>query len=233
MRRVTDNDSMIEIVSATRLPESEFWAVSPLGTSLRRLTYDRRITAHISFTNSRGLPEIYNERILTRSEHDVIVFVHDDVWIDDYFLVDRVLKALRHYDVIGVAGNRRRVPGQPAWAFIDNRFTWDDKTNLSGAVAHGKHPCGAVSSYGPVPAECELLDGVFLATKKSALSNHQVLFDPRFDFHLYDMDFCRTARQCGLRLGTWPVCLTHRSGGAFGSQRWQQKYLAYLQKWES
>jgi len=164
------------------------------------------------------------------------VFVHDDVWIDDYFLADRVIEGLKSYDVIGVAGNRRRVQNQPAWAFktlIDGKFTWDDRPNLSGSIAHGAHPFGAISFFGSVPAECELLDGVFLAAKKSTLTDKSTLFDPNFDFHFYDMDFCRSARKNGLRLGTWPICLTHQSGGAFNSPSWREKLLMYRNKWEA
>src|SRR5674476_443764 len=98
-----------------------------------------------------------------------------------------------------------------------------DRSNLSGRVAHGKNAFGPVSDFGPVPAECELLDGVFLATKKSHLKQNNVRFDAQFDFHFYDMDFCRSARKSGLRLGTWPIHLTHQSGGAFGSQSWKEK----------
>ena len=51
--------------------------------------------------------------------------------------------------------------------FIDEKFTWDRKKNLSGAVAHGPTPFGQISFYGKVPATCELLDGVLLAARKS------------------------------------------------------------------
>lgn len=222
---------MIEIVSATRLSESDFWSKSALGISLRRLEHDDRLVARPAFANRRGLPEIYNARISAGDSHEVLVFVHDDVWIDDIFLGDHVMEGLRTYDVVGVAGNRRKVPRQPAWAFLDTKFTWDDRANLTGSIAHGKTPFGPVSCFGPVPADCELLDGVFLAARKSALTANGVLFDPRFDFNFYDMDFCRSARQRGLRLGTWPIGLTHQSGGAFGTEQWQEKYLAYIKKW--
>jgi len=224
---------MIEIVSATRLSKNDFWSASALGISLRRLSQDTRLVAHIAFNNQRGLPDVFNARINAKNGHDILVFVHDDVWIDDYFLADRVIIGLKEFDVIGVAGNRRRVQNQPAWAFIDNKFTWDAKNNLSGSVAHGNHPFGAISVFGPVPAECELLDGVFLAAQKSRLIATSVQFDPRFDFHFYDMDFCLGARRNGLRLGTWPICITHQSGGAFGSPQWNEKYRLYLEKWKS
>jgi len=222
---------MIEIVSATRLAETEFWNKSALGLSLRRLKRDARLVARVAFENARGLPEIYNARIDAPDAPDLLVFVHDDVWIDDYFLAERVTDALKAYDLIGVAGNRRRVPGQPAWAFVDARFTWDAKENLSGAVAHGRNPFGAISFFGPAPADCELLDGVLLAARRSRLAAAGVRFDPRFAFHFYDMDLCRSARAKGLRLGSWPICLTHQSGGAFGSDAWQAQYRAYLEKW--
>ena len=222
---------VIQIVSATRLPEAEFWEKSPLGTSLRRLKGDARLVARVAFENTRGLPEIYNAAIDAQDGHDLLVFMHDDVWIDDHFVAERVIEGLKAYDVIGVAGNRRRLPGQPGWGFVDEGLTWDEREQLSGTVAHGQKPFENISFFGPAPADCELLDGAFLAARKSALSAAGVRFDPRFGFHFYDMDFCRSARQKGLRLGTWPICITHQSGGGFGSDGWREKYRSYLEKW--
>jgi GT2 family glycosyltransferase len=224
---------VIEIVSATRLSEAEFRKQSPLAWSIRRLAHDNRISAEVAVNNVQGLPVVYNRRIEAPDAGDVLVFVHDDVWIEDYFLADRLIEGLARFDVIGVAGNARRVPGQPAWAFVDGKFTWDDRNHLSGAVAHGQHPFGPVSYFGATPASCELLDGVFLACNRASLLASNLRFDPAFDFHFYDMDFCRGARAAGLSLGTWPICLTHRSGGAFGSPSWTDKYRRYLDKWKA
>jgi hypothetical protein len=58
-----------------------------------------------------------------------------------------------------------------------------------------------------------------------------VRFDPRFTFHFYDMDFCRSCERAGLSMGTWPIAITHRSTGAFGSPAWQAGYAEYLAKW--
>ncbi len=222
---------MIEIISATRHSERNFWEASALGQSLRRLSQDPRLVPNVTFSNKRGLPEIFNARITAADGGELLLFIHDDVWLDDFYLADRVIEGCKAYDIIGLAGNRRRLPGQPAWAFTDAKFTWDAETNLSGGVAHGPTPFGAVSFFGAAPAECELLDGVFLAASKATLSSRGVRFDPRFDFHFYDLDFCRAAREKGLRLGTWPICLTHQSGGAFGSPKWLEKYRTYLEKW--
>ena len=71
--------------------------------------------------------------------------------------------------MIGVAGNRRRRPGQPSWSFVDTNFNWEEPGYVSGCVAHGPQPFGKVAAWGPVPAECELMDGVFLAAKSDTL----------------------------------------------------------------
>jgi GT2 family glycosyltransferase len=223
---------MIDIVSATRKSEADFWDKSALGISLRRLEHDERLTACIRFENRRGLPEVYNARITAPDAGEIITFIHDDVWLDDYFLAERLIEGVRSYDVLGVVGNRRRLPRQPGWAFADLALNWDAIENLTGSVAHGDSAFGQINAFGYVPAECELLDGVFLAAKRDALRNSGVLFDPRFEFHFYDLDFCRSARKNGLRLGTWPICMTHQSlGGSFGSDPWRRMYDQYIEKW--
>ena len=230
----------VEIVSATRDDKEAFWTRAPLGLSLRRLESDQRLSHSIVFENQTGLGEFYNLRI-NASSADILVFVHDDVWIDDFFLTDRVAHGLDHFDVIGVAGNQRRVPRQPSWAFTvydsTGNFAWDDPINLSGGIAHGMVPSGSVGYYGAMPVACELLDGVLLATRRSTLVKAGVYFDPIFRFNFYDMDFCRAARSKNLRLGTWQIAITHQSGGdgagGFGSIEWQNAFSSYLKKWQT
>jgi GT2 family glycosyltransferase len=222
-----------QIVSATRSPPSDFQSLTALGMSLERLAHDARMTVRVATSNSRGLPDVYNEMLDGAADDAVVVFMHDDIWIDDYYLIQRVLEGLEHFDVIGIVGNRRRVAHQPAWHYIDMEFQWDAPENLSGLISHGPLPGGKVQYYGTAPAACELLDGVFLAATKNTLARHNVRFDPIFDFHFYDMDFCRTARQNGLRLGTWPICMTHQGAGIFGTPEWRRSYQTYLTKWGS
>lgn len=223
--------STIDLVCATRLTSDEFWGRAALGLSLRRMAHDTRLKPRVFFENRRGLPALYNERIAAEDAAPVLVFIHDDVWLDDYFFFEHVMAAVQAVDIIGVAGNKRRVPGQPSWAFPTTKFEWDERVNLSGTVAHGPNPFGQLSFFGPVPASCELLDGVMLATRRDLLREKQVRFDEQFDFHFYDMDFCRSARAAGLWLATWPIALTHQSEGGFGSNAWVENYKKYLAKW--
>lgn len=119
-----------------------------------------------------------------------------------------------------------------SWYFKNEDGQRDEERYLSGAVAHGPTPCGPVTYYGAYPAECELLDGVLLAATRSTLARVRVEFDQAFDFHFYDLDFSRSARKAGLCVGTWPIAITHTSGGSFGTVPWRKSLNVYREKWD-
>lgn len=222
---------MINIVSATRLTEEDFWEKSALGLSLLRLQFDKRLKPCIAYENKLGLPSVYNAQIVAATNDDILVFVHDDVWVEDLFFADRIIDGLKTFGVIGVAGNKRRLPNQPGWNFSNINFEPDAPEFWSGIVAHGQTSWSGVLLFGPSFAECELLDGVFLAAHRKTLVERSVFFDPRFDFHFYDLDFCRTARLKQMKIGTWPISLTHQSAGVFGTPQWRAMYRLYIEKW--
>lgn len=101
------------IVCATRVGQAQFFEVTPLGRSLRRLAYDPRVEVRVETDNRRGLPLVYNRQISNENRGKILLFAHDDIWLDDCFVYERLREALRVFDVIGVAGNMRRLPRQP------------------------------------------------------------------------------------------------------------------------
>jgi GT2 family glycosyltransferase len=146
---------------------------------------------------------------------------------------------LLHFDVVGVAGNRRRQAGQETWYLQPGRLRGDkihqaswDKNFLSGSIMHGTLPDAKLSEYGPTPSPVKLLDGVLLACKAERLQSNGVRFDPALGFHLYDLDFCRAAEDAGLTLGTWPIAITHASSGeSIESENWIKSCQKYLSKY--
>jgi GT2 family glycosyltransferase len=226
----------IRLVCATRDSKERFLAESMLGRSLTLLKRVRPIQVRLFSQNSAGLPTVYNAAI-DEAVRDpaILVFIHDDVSICDYFWAEKVEAALQQFDVVGLAGNKRRVPRQPGWAFVrrdPGKFVWDERANLSGVVGHGTgFPCKDLSVYGPPGAACKLLDGLMLIADSATLAAAQLRFDPRFTFHLYDVDFCRQAELKNLRMGTWPISVVHQSGGNFSSKGWAAGYRAYLEKY--
>lgn len=232
---------LVRVVSATQLSADEFVSSSSLGQSLSRLSHDKRISVAVAFNNSAGLAEVFNRALALNGENepDILIFCHDDVRIDDIYFVDHVLSGLAKNDVIGVAGTKTRRDGQLVWT---GTVTDCDPSTfvslfpegvLSGAVgslnADGRR---GVDYFGTTPAHCELLDGVFFATRRSTLFKSGVVFDQQFHFHFYDLDFCRQARVAGLKLSTWPISITHeyKSAGYFKPE-WREAANLYLAKW--
>ena len=151
------------IVSASRSAPGPFMETMPLGQSLRRISYDRRLEIRIAFNNRAGLPSVYNRQITEENRDKMLLFVHDDVWLDDCFVHDRVREALEAFDIVGLAGNTRRQPRQPAWGFEkEDPFIPVERAFLSGIVADGDIAWGRPSRYGLPGLECVMLDGVFL-----------------------------------------------------------------------
>lgn len=223
----------VRVVCATRETSDDFMARSALGRSLR--LYPSLFELRLFPSNSNGLPLVYNTAIReSATDPAILVFVHDDVHLLDFYWPTRIFNGLDKFDIIGLAGNRRRADRQPAWRFLDDSFRRADREYLSGVVAHGKSwPADYISAYGVPGQEVKLLDGVMLAVRSETLLANNLFFDEIFDFHFYDLDFCRTAEKHGLRMGTWGISVMHESDGAFGTPAWKEGYARYLAKWRS
>jgi GT2 family glycosyltransferase len=230
----SDPLNKFRIVCATRQTAEQFSVATALGRSLALFPYPF-VELRLFPSNSTGLPALYNIA-LREAEEDpaILVFIHDDVHLIDFFWPNHIYEGLRAFDVVGLAGNRRRTAGQPAWRFLDDRLTRDERENLSGIVAHGvQWPPQYVSYYGPPYQAVKLLDGLLLACASKTLLVNGIEFDERFAFHFYDLDFCRQAERKGLRLGTCSVSAMHESDGRFGTPAWRAGYAEYLKKWQS
>jgi len=220
-------------VCATRESQDGFFKNTALGRSFA--VFNAPYVDLVVFeNNTTGLPKLYNEAIRQAAQNPaILIFIHDDIHLCDFFWSHHLINALEVYDIVGLAGNRRRVPNQPSWAFVNGEFKWDEG-NLSGVVAHGKHfPPANISSFGLPGKPVKLLDGLLLAARSETLLSQQVGFDERFDFHFYDMDFCRQAEAKNLKLGTATISVIHESGGRLGTPEWRKAYAKYLEKWKS
>ncbi len=224
---------IIKIVVATRIDEKSFETETALGMSLvpfKRLPF---IKVRLFANNKSGLPALYNDAIdESMDDSSILLFVHDDVYICDFFWFNQIINGLRRFDIIGLAGNKRRIKKQPSWLFINDKFTPDKAENLSGVVGHGKGiPDYKLSFFGQSGQAVKLLDGLFIACYSETLLSNNIKFDECFDFHFYDLDFCRQAEEKGLKMGTLPISVVHESGGAFGKDAWKIGYSKYLKKW--
>ena len=221
-------------VSATRASEDRFFAETALGRSLQ--IYKFPFTEHrVFFNNARGLPSVYNAAIKEAKEDPaILIFIHDDVHITDYYWSIKIREALECFDIVGVAGNKRRFPGQPMWIAGDYHMTkHDTEENLSGVVGHGKgfpFRQANLNIFGVPGQEVKLIDGLMIAVDSQTLHMTNLTFDEIFDFHFYDLDFCREAEIRHLKIGTWPISLVHESYGDLGAA-WRENLERYRAKW--
>lgn len=222
----------IRFVIGSRCDKKDFFSATATGRSLAFYNIPS-VEFDIYGSNTRGLPAIYNESIeKAKSDPAILVFLHDDIHILDFYWADHIINSMKKFDVSGLAGNKRRLPRQPAWAFKDASFTWDEQQYLSGVVGHGKSfPPANFSIFGMPGQPVKLLDGLMLICHSDTLIRNKIRFDERFSFHLYDMDFCRQAEEKSLSIGTLALSVIHESGGNFGTPSWHEAYQKYLAKW--
>jgi len=221
----------IRIVCATKSSIENF-ANTYTGISLNSFCKTSKFELRIFAENTRGLSEIYNIAI-DESINDpaILIFMHDDVLISDFFWATRITNSLNNFDVVGVVGNTKRISNQPGWIMLSLDGAIADKSLLSGSIGQGNSfPPNQLDYFGPSGRECKLMDGVFLAASSETLIKNKLRFDPKFKFHFYDMDFCRSTEKAGLKMGTVDISLLHQSYGQLTSE-WMESYQLYLEKW--
>ena len=183
---------------------------------------------HIVERNRRGLSDVYNEFLDRFAGQDcIVVLAHSDLRICDAFIREKLTEAAMVFNIIGIVGSSHfdvamETPNY-AWPI------WPPEM-LSGAVEHlfvdgSSH----WFSYGPTPRRCVAMDGMFLAVDMLKIGTHR--FDPRFSFHLYDIDFCLSAHKKNLVLGTTNVCAQHASVGDFRSDAYRRALESFQKKW--
>jgi lipopolysaccharide biosynthesis glycosyltransferase len=228
------------IVTATRETPERFFTHTALGQSITHLrSHGVQIKVKASANNTQPIGHIYNQAISPEWADHIIVFVHDDVRFDDIYLAHRLHDGLKHYDAIGVVGNNNPAPDQGEWFRIQPSKAGGSANDLLGSVLHdsrhnerAKRKIRFLSRFGKSPGPVQILDGLFIAAYGKTLLKHHIQFDPDLGFHFYDLDFCRTATQAGLKLGVWPIAMTHMSTGDFNNPSWKKAYQRYLNKWQ-
>jgi len=212
------------IVSCTRGRKEE----TDLYRSLRKLGTDSFLFIE---NNRKGLSTCYNRILDEKAGRDeIVIFVHDDVTIGDLFFQEKITEAFdqRNYAIAGLAGTSD-FKIRPDLA-VTSWFQSPPEA-CSGAVEnHMPGNWTIMSSFGPTPKRCVALDGLFLAIDLKKIRH--VRFDEQLAFHFYDLDFCLTAHQAGLILGTVNVYVTHRSGGNFSSQGFKEAQTTFRAKWK-
>lgn len=181
---------------------------------------------HQIMNNKTGLSELYNCFLTEAYRNHIVIYVHDDVYIEDLFLFEKLYDAHSTFDVVGVAGSTNVTIKSPAyWHLMANR------QDLRGFCSHQLGDITNMTVFGNSKLPVDLIDGVFMSANISALLDASVTFDEDFDFHFYDLAFSKRVKNAGLALGVWPMFITHFSAGG-GNQRWKDLEPLFISKYE-
>jgi hypothetical protein len=202
------------LVSCTQKTKEQFLKQQfPLAESFQKhlkcgnFYADDNALDYVFFENREGLPVKYNYAIQNAHKDDILVFCHDDVYINDIRFPEKIIESFNYFDVLGLAGTSKWSMKKPVvWHMCDQK-------DMSGTVLHKHEGKEWITFFGEYFKKCIFLDGLFLVARASTLQENNVLFDDRFKFHHYDLDFCLTAKMKRLKLGTCSIVVTHSSIG--------------------
>jgi GT2 family glycosyltransferase len=202
-------------VVATQHPREKAEIDIPVVKSLIKL-YDENIGVITFYENKEGLSAINNQVIKAalnnRSKVQYFIFIHDDVEIRDFNILETLENSFKQFDVIGLAGTTKI-------SFKSPMIAWhaSPKECWRGGVAHPQQykdkTVTYFNSYGIYDAQVLTIDGLFIAVKKEVFEAG-VRFNESFNFDFYDMSFCLNAREKGFKVGVAPIFCLHHSHGA-------------------
>ena len=196
--------------------------------SLRLLKNEVKTKIH--FNNKEPLPKIYNQYLNkdTLKNHDIVVFAHDDLYIDDLKLKGKLDLAANGLDIIGLAGCLNPKIQKPAlWHLMSDQKDW------RGHVAHTVDERGVMQMtvFGPTPSRVAIIDGLFIAVKLKNVLDVGWKFNENFSFHHYDISSCIDANKLKLKVGVVPINVVHDSPGLsdYNNTSYQESEKKFLQ----
>jgi len=186
-------------------------------------------------SNKTGLSRMYNTILKSyKTKYDCIVFIHDDVYVDDYNICNKLAKAHTLYDIVGLAGGINPKINKPAlWHLMCGGF---NSGNLRGCVAHFIDDTQFhMTSFGPTPARATILDGLFLSVLTKPIIESGWRFNENYSFHHYDIASCIDANKKHLKLGVYPIWTIHKSPGLLNpnSQAFLDNQEKFIEEYSS
>jgi GT2 family glycosyltransferase len=212
-------------VIATQYSSGDFWGKSQIALFLEK-TYNEN-NCSIFFENKQGLPYIYNKFINESYKDKKVIFLHDDVLIEDLFWEEKLDIAFENYDIIGLAGSKKcDLTKPPAWHLMS------DREYHVGEVAHCHDKKVWTTVFGSTSSRALLLDGLFLGVNISRLLETNTFFDEDFSFHHYDITFCIRANSQKLKMGVCPLKVVHFGlGDSMNTPEWRESAGKFIQKY--
>ena len=179
--------------------------------------------------DKKGISEVYNEAA-KRATFNILCFVHEDVFIHSNNWGISLLKVLSDEAIglVGVSGTIYKSNYPSVWSACDQSFY------RSNTIQHFKSEeqpvISIINPFNRAVEEVAVLDGVFLATKKSIFDSY--FFDEKIfkNFHCYDLDISFNIGTDFRIIVTYDILLEHFSEGSL-NRSWVEDSIKLHEKW--
>jgi hypothetical protein len=224
----------VVIVACTRKLQEEANTL-PLYRSWTDGLHTPNYKLDIVWDNTEGLPTVYNKKLEEYKNTDVefLVCVHDDVYIDDLKLYEKLVTAYKKlgYSIIGLAGGLNPKLTNPAlWHIMTER------NQQRGEVAHpaGNNNQTMTTAFGPTPSRVAIIDGLFMALHLPTVTQTKWKFNENYKFHHYDIASSIDANRAKLKIGVYPIHVIHSSPGLLSihDKEWSKSNETFLQEYK-
>ena len=212
---------MITVGYSTKESKPQFIEYLKKSSGYKKLEVIEKIN-----NGEKSLSEVYNE-IIRESKTDIILLCHDDIYFDTSSWYFKLIKHFENdeYGIIGLAGTPV-LPASGQW--------WQNPNKMMGIVNHesgGKKWTSKYSDeFGNKIKEVAIVDGVFIAIKKSKLKSYFV--EDFKGFHFYDLPFCVENFTKGVKIGVITnLRITHKSIGMTNGQ-WEENRKLFVEKYK-
>lgn len=219
-----NNMNDYKFVIATPYTPQEFQEKSAIAIFLDKMD----IKAAVVYENKEPLTTVYNRFISEETRGSKIIFVHDDVLIEDLFFFDKLNLAFEKFDIVGLAGAKscNVAADHPAWHLMAPR------EDLVGEVAHSRGGANWTTVFGKTPNRVLIMDGLFIAVDVAKLLDTNTKFDEDFAFHHYDITFCLNANKNKLKMGVYPIRVVHFGlGDSMNTPEWHESAVKFKEKY--
>jgi hypothetical protein len=194
---------------------------------LHKLYTDSEFDVRIVKDNKKGLSEVYNSYLIEEYKNDILVFMHDDLEINDLFLVEKLNES--PYVVTGLAGSK-------TCDLSKNKLAWHlccDRGDMMGEVSHKKDNFIWTSVFGPTSGRVLIIDGLFISVNVSELLKTEARFNEKFKFHHYDMAFCLNCNKHKVKVGVLPINVVHHGlGDSMMTQEWENSNIIFKEEYK-
>lgn len=207
----------IIFVTATKGSGTALLRDRPIGFFLEKSGWGDK--TKIVEKNTEGLCQVYNRFLTEEYKDKYVIFIHDDVLINDLFFEEKVLLAFEKFDIIGLAGAKScdLSSEHPAW------HTMTKREDMVGEVAHSKDGKVWTTVFGPTDSRSLVLDGLFIGVNVNAALEKGLTFDERFNFHHYDITFSLRANEKKIKSGVFPLSVIHFGlGDSMNTDGWKE-----------